>query len=72
MNLNSILRTIQKIVQPLGRTIDASSPMVDARLKDGSRINAIIPPLSKNPIITIRKFKKNLVDMVKILIRYMR
>ena len=56
-----ILRTIQKIVQPLGRTIDSSRPMVDARLKDGSRINAIIPPLSLNgPVLTIRKFKKDL------------
>ena len=56
-----ILRTIQKIVQPLGRTIDSSKPMVDARLKDGSRINAIIPPLSlKGPVLTIRKFKRNL------------
>ena len=46
-----ILRTIQKIVQPLGRTIDSSRPMVGARLKDGSRINANIPPLSlKGPV----------------------
>ena len=59
-----ILRTIQKIVQPLGRTIDSSRPMVDARLKDGSRINAIIPPLSlKGPVLTIRKFKKDLNDI---------
>ena len=51
INSNHILRTIQKIVGPLGRTIDSSSPMVDARLSDGSRINAIIPPLSlKGPI----------------------
>ncbi len=61
INSNHILRTIQKIVGPLGRTIDSSSPMVDARLKDGSRINAIIPPLSlKGPILTIRKFKEDL------------
>ncbi len=61
INQNHILRTIQKIVQPLGRTIDATSPMVDARLKDGSRINAIIPPLSlKGPVLTIRKFKEDL------------
>ena len=61
INDDHILRTIQKIVQPLGRTIDSSRPMVDARLKDGSRINAIIPPLSlKGPVLTIRKFKKDL------------
>ena len=61
INEEHILRTIQKIVQPLGRTIDSSRPMVDARLKDGSRINAIIPPLSlKGPVLTIRKFKKDL------------
>ena len=63
-----ILRTIQKIVQPLGRTIDSSKPMVDARLKDGSRINAIIPPLSlKGPVLTIRKFKKDLNSIEDIL-----
>lgn len=61
INSNHILRCIQKIVQPLGRTIDSSNPMVDARLKDGSRINAIIPPLSLNgPVLTIRKFKDDL------------
>ena len=61
INSNHILRTIQKMVGPLGRTIDSSSPMVDARLSDGSRINAIIPPLSlKGPILTIRKFKKEI------------
>jgi pilus assembly protein CpaF len=61
INEDHILRTIQKIVQPLGRTIDTAHPMVDARLKDGSRINAVVPPLSlKGPILTIRKFKSNL------------
>jgi pilus assembly protein CpaF len=50
---------IQRIVAPLGRHIDESSPLVDARLKDGSRVNAVIPPLSlKGPCITIRKFKR--------------
>ncbi len=59
INDEHIIRTIQRMIQPLGRTIDASSPMVDSRLKDGSRINAVIPPLSlKGPIITIRKFKE--------------
>jgi pilus assembly protein CpaF len=52
-----VLRIIEKIVAPLGRRIDESSPLVDARLPDGSRVNAIIPPLALNgPTITIRKF----------------
>ncbi|NOX64133.1 MAG: CpaF family protein [Chloroflexi bacterium] len=54
-----VMRVIERIVAPLGRRIDESSPMVDARLPDGSRVNAIIPPLSLvGPCITIRKFKK--------------
>lgn len=61
INEDHILRTIQRMVQPLGRTIDIANPMVDSRLPDGSRINAIIPPLSLNgPVLTIRKFKENL------------
>ncbi|MFT4416828.1 CpaF family protein [Fredinandcohnia humi] len=52
-----VLQIIEKIVSPLGRRIDESSPMVDARLPDGSRVNAIIPPLSLiGPVVTIRKF----------------
>ena len=47
----------------MGKSIDINKPMVDARLSNGSRINAIIPPLSVNPVITIRKFKKNIDDM---------
>ena len=59
INDEHIVRTIQRLIQPLGRTIDQANPMVDSRLLDGSRINAIIPPLSvKGPVITIRKFKK--------------
>ena len=54
-----IMRLIDKIVSPLGRRIDESSPMVDARLPDGSRVNAIIPPLAiQGPSLTIRKFAK--------------
>lgn len=56
----SVVSAIERIVAPIGRRIDESSPMVDARLKDGSRVNAIIPPLAlKGPSITIRKFMKN-------------
>ena len=55
-----VLHIIEKIVAPLGRRIDESSPMVDARLPDGSRVNAIIPPLAlKGPTLTIRKFSKD-------------
>lgn len=54
-----VLKLIEKIVAPIGRRIDESSPMVDARLPDGSRVNAIIPPLAlRGPCITIRKFAK--------------
>ncbi len=63
VNDEHIIRTINRLIEPVGKTIDVNNPMVDARLEDGSRINAVIPPLSKNPIITIRKFKKNIVTM---------
>ena len=54
-----LMRIIERIVAPLGRRIDESSPTVDARLKDGSRVNAVIPPISlQGPILTIRKFFK--------------
>jgi pilus assembly protein CpaF len=59
-----VMRIIEKIVSPLGRRIDESSPMVDARLPDGSRVNAIIPPLALDgPSITIRKFAKKPLEM---------
>lgn len=64
INNEHIIRTISRIIQPLGRTIDTATPMVDARLADGSRLNAVIPPLSlKGPVLTIRKFKKELVNI---------
>lgn len=56
----SVLAVIERIVSPLGRRIDESQPYVDARLADGSRVNAIIAPLAlSGPTITIRKFSKN-------------
>lgn len=59
----AVTGVIERIVAPLGRRIDESSPMVDARLKDGSRVNAIIPPLAlKGPCLTIRKFSKRKLD----------
>ncbi len=63
------LRTIiDRIVTPLGRRIDESSPMVDARLADGSRVNAIIPPLALNgPTITIRKFSKTPISVERLI-----
>jgi pilus assembly protein CpaF len=55
-----LLRIIDRIVSQVGRRIDESSPMVDARLPDGSRVNAIIPPLAlRGPSLTIRKFSRN-------------
>jgi pilus assembly protein CpaF len=55
----AVLSIIERIISPLGRRIDESSPMVDARLKDGSRVNAIIPPLAlRGPCLTIRKFSE--------------
>ena len=66
---NHVLQVIDRIVAPLGRRIDESSHMVDARLPDGSRVNAVIPPLSLvGPCITIRKFRKDpyqMADLVR-------
>lgn len=70
INDEHIIRTIQRLIGPQGRTIDSSNPMVDSRLSDGSRINAVIPPLSVNgPVITIRKFKNNMTkidDLIRV------
>ena len=56
-NDEHVMKIIQRIIAPIGRRVDESSPMVDARLVDGSRVNAIIPPLSLvGPVVTIRKF----------------
>lgn len=64
INDEHIIRTIQRMIEPMGRTIDATNPMVDSRLEDGSRINAVIPPLStKGPVITIRKFKETMTSI---------
>jgi len=55
----AVYAVIERIITPIGRRIDESSPIVDARLKDGSRVNAVIPPLAlKGPSLTIRKFPK--------------
>ncbi len=63
-NDESLMRVIERIVTPLGRRIDEGVPMVDARLPDGSRVNAIIPPLSLiGPVLTIRKFSRQRLSM---------
>ena len=65
-----VMRIIDRIVAPLGRRIDESSPYVDARLPDGSRVNAVIPPISLvGPTLTIRKFSKNPITIEQ-LIKY--
>ena len=65
-----IMRIIERIVAPLGRRVDESSPMVDARLHDGSRVNVILPPVApKSPTITIRKFqadKMTIEDLIQL------
>lgn len=62
-----LMRVIERIVSTVGRRIDESSPMVDARLKDGSRVNAIIPPLSiDGPVLSIRRFGAEPLSMAKL------
>ncbi|MEK7410707.1 MAG: ATPase, T2SS/T4P/T4SS family, partial [Actinomycetota bacterium] len=61
-------RVIDRIVSGVGRRIDESSPMVDARLADGSRVNAIIPPLAVDgPVLTIRKFSNDKLDISQLI-----
>jgi pilus assembly protein CpaF len=61
---NHIMRVIERIIAPIGRRVDESAPMVDARLPDGSRVNIIVPPISpKSPTITIRKFRADKLRM---------
>jgi pilus assembly protein CpaF len=63
-----VMRIIDRIVAPLGRRIDESSPYVDARLPDGSRVNAVIPPISLiGPVLTIRKFAKNPISIEQLI-----
>jgi pilus assembly protein CpaF len=62
-----LVRIINKIVSAVGRRVDESSPMVDARLADGSRINAVVPPLAVDgPLVSIRKFSKKPIDISKL------
>jgi len=63
-----LVRIINKIVSAVGRRVDESSPMVDARLADGSRVNAIIPPLAVDgPLVSIRKFAARTIDMARLI-----
>ena len=67
---NHVIRVIQRILSPIGRRVDESTPMVDARLPDGSRVNAIIPPIALDgPCLSIRKFRKKALtaeDLIRI------
>ena len=68
---DQVRATIDRIIAPLGRRVDESTPMVDARLPNGSRINAIIPPLSLNgPMITVRKFSQDRYSIEDLLGRF--
>lgn len=64
----ALIAVMERIVAPLGRRLDDASPMVDARLKDGSRVNAVLPPIAlKGPTLTIRKFPKQRLVMADLL-----
>jgi len=64
LSRDQVLTVIERIIAPLGRRIDESNPMVDARLPDGSRVNAVIPPLAiREPVLSIRKFGQDRYDM---------
>ncbi len=63
INDKHIIRVVQRLISETGKTIDVRNPMVDAILPDGSRVNAIVPPISLHPTITIRKFKNNIDDL---------
>ncbi len=66
-NVEELMRIIERIVAPLGRRVDESSPLVDARLPDGSRVNVIIPPLSLvGPCLSIRKFSRGVYSMERL------
>ncbi len=68
INDDHIIRTIEQLIRPIGKVIDREHPMIDARLKSGDRINAMIPPLSKKgPILTIRKLKREIDDIEDLL-----
>lgn len=63
MDDNHLLRVIQRILSPIGRRLDESSPMVDARMPDGSRINAVIPPVALDgPCLSVRKFSRDMLN----------
>jgi len=63
-----LIRIIERIVLPLGRRIDADNPTVDARLPDGSRVNAVVPPVAiDGPILTIRKFRKDKLTVAQLI-----
>jgi pilus assembly protein CpaF len=67
-NNDQIIHIIDKIILPLGRRIDGDSPTVDARLPDGSRVNAVVPPVAiDGPLLTIRKFAKNKYSMEELI-----
>lgn len=64
INSEHILRTIERMLQPLGKTLDSLHPFVEGRLPDGSKLTAMVPPLSLNgPVLTIQKQKKNILSM---------